>query len=692
MSIDLKIYDNGDHTCLVWLPTDGKAIPTCRGFAIRRISNGKESYLHGFVGFSDTDKLDPQNPWKFPLQRYLWWDYAVSPGDTVQYSIVPVSGPSKDKLTLDSQNASPLSPAMTITGQATGHISSYFNKGIVAAQWVARALQNTPKNSKIKDLVATVGNPLRNELSGLLRPQILSMLADAKKNNGQIYAALYELNDPELIPALEALGKNCNLILANGAFKSNTPPDNDENAAVRAQLKPVINVIDRIVPLGHFGHNKFVVFCDSSGKAQQVLTGSTNWTTSGLCTQANNALIIDDADVAADFLAAWKRLEAAGNAYTPPLVKGNSTATTHTVDGCSITPWFVKTSAQQDLEFARKLINGAEEGILFLFFNPGTFQKDPPKWTLLQNILERHNPDGKEIFNPNLYFCGVVNQDIPQLTKITDPANPKAPAATALDPTSPAPNPVTLFTNGVEPPQRLSHDVLVPHNIKSQFHEWNQELLGASMVNIHSKVIVLDPFGKHPVVMTGSHNLGFKASNANDDNLVIVEGNAALAAAYAINIVAIFQNYRWNAYAEAHRTDPNVWHGLVDSDQWQTSYLSGSQLAELKFWLGEPPPTAATATAGPAAPADTTPTPTPDPGAVKAVRTSPATPAGRKKAAPAKKAASAKKTPAKKTPAKKTPAKKAPAKKTPAKKTAAKKTTPAKKTATKKKAPAKKKK
>ena len=32
-------------------------------------------------------------------------------------------------------------------------------------------------------------------------------------------------------------------------------------------------------------------------------------------------------------------------------------------------------------------------------------------------------------------------------------------------------------------------------------------------VHIHSKVIVLDPFGKNPVVMTGSHNLGYKASS-----------------------------------------------------------------------------------------------------------------------------------------------------------------------------------
>jgi hypothetical protein len=114
------------------------------------------------------------------------------------------------------------------------------------------------------------------------------------------------------------------------------------------------------------------------------------------------------------------------------------------------------------------------------------------------------------------------------------------------------------------------------------------------MVNIHSKVIVLDPFGQNPVVMTGSHNLGFKASNANDDNLVIIQGNAPLAAAYAINIVAIYQTYRWNNYVELHRKDPRVWHGPVDNDQWQTGYLSGSELTELNFWMSGRPTAEAT--------------------------------------------------------------------------------------------------
>ncbi len=208
MTLDVKVYNNGDHACLVWLPSDGKRIPQCRGFTIRRVIQGSpDVYLHGFVGFSDDDKLDPSAPWKHPVQRFMWWDYGVKPGQSVQYSVVPVMG-DKNSLQLANADASPLTAPITITGQMSQNISAYFNKGIVAAQWVTRVLNSLGSPPpKMADLIAAAQPPmnaLRNELSGLLRPQILSMLADAKKNNGEIYAALYELNDPELLAGRNA--------------------------------------------------------------------------------------------------------------------------------------------------------------------------------------------------------------------------------------------------------------------------------------------------------------------------------------------------------------------------------------------------------------------------------------------------------------------------------------------------------
>ncbi len=656
MSINVKVYDNGDHTCLVWLPDTGKPIPGCRGFTIRKLQGGKESYLHGFVGFSDDDKLDPAAPWKHPVQRFMWWDYGVAPGQVVQYSVVPVVG-DKDHLSLAKDQASELTPAMTISGQATPHVSSYFNKGIIAAQWVTRVLNSLGKDAKIADLIAQTkapANALRNALSGLLRPQLLAMLDDVKKNGGEIYAALYELNDPELIDALTALGKKCHLILANGAFK---PPTNDENADIRAKLRSVVDLHDRMVTGNHFAHNKFVVCCDPQGNAKSVLSGSTNWTKTGLCTQANNGIIVDDPDVAADFLAEWKLLKDAGNGYPPGLAQTNSTAKTFNVDGGTVTQWFAPTDGAPDLDYARKLINGAQEGILFLFFNPGGFVAEGQpenKWTLLQNILFRHH-EGTQNFNPGLYIRGVVNQEIAGLTTESK-AKPSKHAA--LDPSSPPP--VTLFDGGKGPPQRLGYESIVPKNIKDVFHDWEKETLGTG-VHIHSKVVVIDPFGKHPVVMTGSHNLGFKASTANDDNLMIVEGNAPLAAGYAVNIIAIYQAYRWNAYVEAHRQDPKVWHGLVDNDTWQADYLAGDHLAEYQFWLGTPA-TAGGAVTQPASggPPARTVVAGPTPAAKKPRGKAKPPP---KKAKAVKKLAAAGKKKAVKKSAKKPPKKKAPAKK-----------------------------
>jgi phosphatidylserine/phosphatidylglycerophosphate/cardiolipin synthase-like enzyme len=678
MTIELKVYDNGDHTCLVWLPSDEKPIPDCRGFTVHRTlkasagANAIESYLHGFVGFSDADKFDPTAPWKFPVQRFMWSDYGVAPDNEVQYSIVPVCGPDKDHLTLSQAYASAQTPPMTITGQASAHASAYFNKGIVSAQWVSRALATVGPNPKLNDLIKQCGNAMRDALSGLLRPQLLQLLDDVKKNGGEIYAALYELNDPELIPALLALGQKCHLILANGAFK---PPTNDENKDVRAQLRGKVDLHDRLVPQGHFAHNKFVVACDSSGKPQRVLSGSTNWTMTGLCTQANNGIIVDDPTLAAFFVNEWNLLKAAGNAYPASLMQANSKLGSFNIDGGTITQWFAPTDKGEDLDYARKLIASAEQGILFLFFNPGAFEPDdkPEQWTLLQNILARNQQEAPNS-KPDLYIHGVVNQEIAGLTA---EGTVKPGKHAALDPTNASP--VKLYRNGGATPTPVPHESMVPRNIKDAFHAWDSEVMNQG-VHVHSKIVVIDPFGKKPVVITGSHNLGYKASTKNDDNMMIVEGNAPLAAAYAINIIAIYQAYRWNTYVDQHAKDPQVWHGLVDNATWQDSYLKDDSpdLAEIKFWLGE-------GASAPAAAGQPAPAPAAGGSQVRATTATGRSP----HAAPKKRGqrgAPGKTAPAKRAPAK---TKRAPAKKTAATKRAPVKRAPAQKRGSAKKATAK---
>lgn len=576
MSIEVRVYDNGDHTAIFWLPDASKPISGCRGFAIRKKSGNKQTYVHSSVGFSDTDVAPSATEgWKWPLQRYIWWDYAVKLGDTVSYQVIPVMGTAA-KLILDDAHASIWTKPIEVSGQCSKNVSVYFNKGVVASQWVSRALEKEApaanKRTALKALLDKPGDPLRDALGGLLKQQLLQHLKDAK--GGQVYAALYELNDPELIPAVKALGKQMHLILANGAFDKDSP---DENAAARAELKGAVDLHDRMVTSGHFAHNKFAVFCDKAGHPQKVLTGSTNWTWSGLCGQANNGLVISDSAVAQAYLDEWNRLVAAKDGYPPDLAAENSKLRQFQVDGAQVTTWFAPTKDEPDLNYARKLIANAKDGVFFLFFNPGIFQDDPAKETLLQDVLQRHNSKSPD-YDEHLYIRGVVNQEIKGLTG----------------------QPVSLFTGGKTDPQKLGMDVLVPANIKEKFHTFEDEALGATLVMVHSKVVILDPFGAHPVVMTGSHNLGLKASQSNDDNLIILEGPEAapLAVAYALNIIAIYQTYHWNSYVEAHRKDPKVWHGLTDDDKWQAGHLSGDHLAELQFWMAKKLDKPAIATVG----------------------------------------------------------------------------------------------
>lgn len=573
MNINLIVHPGVDSALIAWR---SDFIDQCRGFALRRkikraagspqspntvsdvdAEGFHEEIVASWVGFADGPAVEegtrkPTTEW--PIQKYLWSDFAVNPGDVVAYKVSAMIGP-ETALQESADHVSDWSDAMQIGAETSGHVSCYFNRGIVASQWLARLLPEEAPTTKLKKAIANPEDPIRQFLAGPIRDKLVSLLNDIRSNGGHIYAALFELDDPELIPLLQGFKKRAHIVLGNGSVKKK---GEDENEDARSDLSSC-DVRDRMSAPRALAHNKFLVICGADKSPQAVWTGSTNWTMTGLCTQANNALLVDNPAVAQFYLDQWKTLAADGNDSPPALYQSNAEPRT-TPKAKNTTVWFTPMREGLDLEQASELIRSAQQGILFAMFNPG------PRGTLLNDIIELASPSSPS-FKPDLYIQGVVNQ------------NPGT-----------AKNPVVLFNRG----ERIdaNADVVLPAAIPGRFAYWQKEVLKLPTAHamVHSKVVIVDPYGPNPVVMTGSHNMGPKASGVNDENLVIITGNGDLASQYAGKIMEIYAQYRWRQSVQKQGGAPK-WTGLANDDNWQIKSpdqpYDKRRVRELDFWFGK---------------------------------------------------------------------------------------------------------
>jgi phosphatidylserine/phosphatidylglycerophosphate/cardiolipin synthase-like enzyme len=572
MSVELIVHPGVDSAFIAWR---APFIEDCRGFALKRkvkraegsaaspntvgpadAKGFVEEIVASWVGFANGPTVQPgtrKPTTEWPIQKYLWSDFMVNPGDVVAYRVVPMVG-SADALNEATDQASDWSPSVSIGAETAGGAACFFNRGIVASQWLARLLPEDHPSTELAKVIAKPGDKIRNFLGGPAREKLVALLTEANEAKAHIYAALFELDDPELISLLQAFRKRAHIVLGNGSVKRK---GQDENARARSTLK-TCDVKDRMTAPRALAHNKFLVICDADKAPQSVWTGSTNWTKTGLCTQANNALLVRDAALAQFYLDQWNALAAAKDATPPKLYEADATPRIAR-RGKGTTLWFTPMHEQLDLEQAGELIANAQDGILFLMFDPG------PRGTLLNDIIELASPASSK-FKPDLYIQGVVNQ------------NPGT-----------AKNPVTLFNRG----DRIdaNEDVVLPAAIPGPLKFWEPELLKLPKTHamVHSKVVVVDPYGPNPVVMTGSHNMGPKASGINDENLILIQANGDLASQYAGKIMEIYNQYRWRASVQAEHGKPK-WEGLADNDEWQIRDpghgYDKRRVRELDFWFG----------------------------------------------------------------------------------------------------------
>jgi phosphatidylserine/phosphatidylglycerophosphate/cardiolipin synthase-like enzyme len=552
MKTTLRVYANSDDALLLW--SSDQLDAGVRGFAIqRKLKRGQAPLKTGWLDNFAQPGRDPhqrgvlQSSAQWPFRSFTWTDHSVSAGDTVRYRAVPVlegaSGPSIEL-------ASAWSDSKKIGVPATARYKAFFNRGFVISQFMSRYLdQHYPNLSRTKalkqfkkDITGKLEDRLRAFLSGDVRTSLLALLDEVRRGDGHVHAALFELGDEELVRALEKLGTRAHLVLANGSIQvktdkktgkaTETSPEarmRDENDLARKRLiksKADVSVVARFVSPGALAHNKFLVVTSVSGQAKKLWTGSTNWTTTGLCTQLNNALLVNDAEVADAYLKQWQALRDAASAHPAALAALNGQATA--VGGATpgtlrASVQFTRTQKRVDLAELGKIVRSAKEGVLFLMFIPGG-----------SGVLA--DVRALAAAKPNLLVRGVVSE-LPKGRQ-----DEKTGSTTTLKVTiigAPSANIDGTRTFDVVQPEGKAHPTAW----------WAAETTRAQFLNsighaiIHSKVIVVDPFSTDPTVVTGSHNFSISASEKNDENYIVVRGDRPLAEAYAVNVQAAWRHY-----------------------------------------------------------------------------------------------------------------------------------------------------
>ncbi|AZO32397.1 phospholipase D-like domain-containing protein [Mesorhizobium sp. M1B.F.Ca.ET.045.04.1.1] len=552
MPLVIKAYANADDVLVAWNTANWD--DTWVGFKLERrdTKTGVQSVIMNRIPpQAGADKVpdDGIPSDQSPIRRCIWTDHSVASTDSVSYRVTAMRA-ADNGFTADEASSSDWTEPLVASGDAGDGLAAYFNRGTLMSQVVSRFVHGDmtlQSLHKFADDLKTPGFPARRYLSGDARHQILTFLGEADRRQSEIYAAIYEINDVELIDALKPFGSRGHILIGNGDGTDPEVGSDLERAGLEVHHRD----------LSHAGrsspsvHNKFVVeVARGTDTGAAVLTGSTNWTVTGLCTQLNNVLIAQRPKIADRYLNQWKKLVAAGDDMPEALRAANSDPT----QDAEIELYFAATTGQAEFQPVLEAIKNAKQGALFAMFMPGNSP-------LLSALLDRAQEN-------EIYVRGVVSRVV--ATKTGDIVQVEGQVVKS-GPGSGSFHRDVLIPSGIT-------DKNKPAWVESEFTA--QEMLANHMMAIvHSKAIVIDPLSPDCVVITGSHNFSPNASEKNDENLIIIRGNQKLAQAYALHLTGVYDHYSWRNYLQ-NNGDPNSLYTSLDG--WKPG---GSRAQELNFWM-----------------------------------------------------------------------------------------------------------
>ena len=540
----------GTHVVLMALDMDEAARPGLRGFAIKRGQDGQpQSWLRGIKYFkelvADPQPKDDYPSREQPFQTFLWSDYGASPGTNYAFTIVALYGDlhnMEERHTLNFSIAT--EPEYDKDGQGV-----WFNRGAIASHAFATQFNNQALTDEMANNVSDDGKLLDREtqwLSRGLAEACLKYINDSKEGEG-LRVCAYEFT---YLPILLALKRAHDRRVDVEIIYHDTSKDNDPNTKAIAQAGLPDSIVHPRTRTA-IPHNKFIVKL-SRGRPQKVWTGSTNFTNSGFYGQTNVGHVTADAATVRTYLDYWTELKG-----DPPHKEALANATRLTPDPPNL----------------------IAESSTVPFFSP----------RVADNMLD---------------WYGERIDDAGSLAMMTIPFNVAPRILTALDKSSEAMRLVILEdepTEQVKEAENRNRGKLVFSNgaiIGKTFIKYKSSVGGAKVAPIpntdldkwfigeeldrptnaghvffvHAKVLIIDPLSNDPLICSGSANFSSNSLTANDENMLLIRGDARVADIYMTELDRIFRHFYArdiiNSLAASGKNED--WLLLDTTDSWIT--------------------------------------------------------------------------------------------------------------------------
>jgi hypothetical protein len=511
-----------------------------RGFAIHRTDHVEDEayWLQGTKVFAATDPhLAPGtrvSTREHPIQDFGWADYSAKPGYTYTYRVLALKGEPADL-----EPVAEVAVKIATESPEGGDHDINFNRGVGASQEYARRFGNRKPGSPEAGGDA---DPAWVWLSRGNFEAITGFIARAKSSAWGLRVGAYELHLPRVLDPLKAaIDRGADVRITYDADPKQPGPKNE--AEIQAAGIPPALVVAR--KTSAISHNKVIVLLKGA-KPVAVLTGSTNFSASGVFGHANVVHVVEDPAIAQAYLDYWTLLS--GNPEAKTLKQALSKLPLPAAPPPSGTSTVFSPRAKADaLEYYAALA-GAAKDALFMTFAFG--MHDAFKAVYRNGAVPLRYALFEKLLGP-----GVKKDDVPAaLQEMIDLRR--------------------MVENRFSVGARLAGNPL-----DGWLHE---ELTGLSrnVLYVHTKFMLVDPLGNDPIVVSGSANFSKASSDANDENMLVIRGNRRVADIYLTEYMRLWEHFAFREWASTATPEDRTKPRLLDpTDQWWGRHFGNSVFA-----------------------------------------------------------------------------------------------------------------